>query len=95
SSILSDESASASKGRQYSFEGPDIGQGAGTFAYALSQGIGENSSEADVNDDDYVEFMELVEYVKDIVDQETNGEQTPWLSRKEIFGDLPIAVVTK
>jgi hypothetical protein len=27
------------------------------------------------------------------VDEVTNGEQTPWLSRKELFGDFAIATV--
>jgi hypothetical protein len=37
--------------------------------------------------------MELVDSVSTYVNKETKGEQTPWLSRKELFGDLPIAVV--
>jgi hypothetical protein len=41
-----------------------------------------------------VELMELVEYVSGYVDQKTRGQQTPWLSRKELFGDLPVAAVT-
>ena len=40
-----------------------------------------------------VEFSELVDYVRTYVDRESGGSQTPWLSRKELFGDLPIAVV--
>ena len=45
------------------------------------------------NSDGFVEFMELVDYVSQYVHRKTNGEQTPWLSRKELFGDLPVAVV--
>jgi hypothetical protein len=41
-----------------------------------------------------VEFMELVTYVMRYVDKLTGGNQTPWLSRKELFGDLPVAVVS-
>ena len=55
--------------------------------------MGPSSQEADVNENGYVEFMELVEYVSRYVNEETNGQQTPWLSRKELFGDLPIAAV--
>jgi len=84
---------SASKGRQYSFESPDIGDGFGVFTYALVRGIGSDAGNADVNENGFVEFMELVDYVKGYVDQLTNGQQTPWLSRKEMFGDIPIAVV--
>ena len=82
---------SASKGRQYSMESPDIGGGAGVFTHALCQGIGPKSKEADANANGYVEFVELVNYVTAYVDRMTDGTQTPWLSRKELFGDLPIA----
>jgi len=84
---------SASKGRQYSFESSDIGSGYGIFTYALIRGITSKSDEADVNNNGYVEFLELVDYVSQYVDHETLGAQTPWLSRKELFGDLPIAAV--
>ena len=84
---------SASKGRQYSLESPDIGNGAGVFTYALLQGLGEKSNEVDLNGNGVVEFMELVDYVSNYVDEVTKGEQTPWLSRKELFGDLPVVTV--
>jgi WD40 repeat protein len=84
---------SASKGRQYSLESPDIEGGFGIFTYALTQSLGPRARETDTNSDGFVEFMELVDYVSQYVHRETKGEQTPWLSRKELFGDLPIAVV--
>ena len=84
---------SASKGRQFSMESPDFGGGFGIFTYALTQGMVPNAAEVDISGNGYVEFMELVEYVSKYVDTTTNGEQTPWLSRKELFGDLPLAVV--
>ena len=84
---------SASKGRQYSMESPDIGGGFGLFTYALVQGLGPRAKEVDNNQNSVVEFMELVDYVRKYVNQETKGDQTPWLSRKELFGDLPLALV--
>jgi len=84
---------SASKGRQYSMETPDLGDGFGLFTYALVQALGPQSGQADINKNHYVEFSELVDYVRYFVDRETGGSQTPWLSRKELFGDLPIAHV--
>ena len=84
---------SASKGRQYSMESPDIGGGFGIFTYAVTQGLTVRSREADGNGNGYVEFMEIVDYVRRYVDKETNGAQTPWLSRKELFGDFAIASV--
>jgi uncharacterized caspase-like protein len=84
---------SASKGRQFSLESPDIGGGFGIFTYALTQSLGPKAREADTNNDGFVEFMELVDYVSTYVNKATKGEQTPWLSRKELFGDLPVAKV--
>jgi len=84
---------SASKGRQYSFESPDFGGGAGIFTYALTEGLGPKSRIADRDKNGFVELLELVDYVSGYVDRQTYGQQTPWLSRKEMFGDLPIAAV--
>jgi uncharacterized caspase-like protein len=84
---------SASKGRQFSLESPDIGGGFGVFTYNLIQSLGPEARLVDINGNGFVEFMEMVDYVSQKVHQVTNGEQTPWLSRKELFGDLPIAVV--
>jgi hypothetical protein len=67
-------------------ENPDIGGDFGIFSYALTRNLGPRSTEADINENGYVEFMELVEYVSSFVNNETNGEQTPWLSRKELLG---------
>ena len=84
---------SASKGRQYSLESPDIEGGFGIFTYALTQSLGPRAKDVDTNSNGFVEFMELVDSVSTYVDKETKGEQTPWLSRKELFGDLPVAIV--
>lgn len=83
----------ASKGRQSAIESPSLGGGFGIFTWALTQGIGTQAVEADVNGNQVVEFMELVNFVERYVGELTNGAQTPWLSRKELFGDLPIATV--
>ena len=84
---------SASKGRQVSMESPNIGGGFGIFTYAVVQSMGPKVKEADINGNSFVEFTELVDYVSSYVNNKTNGEQTPWLSRKELFGDLPGAMV--
>ena len=83
----------ASKGRQSAIESPSLGGGYGLFTWALTQGIGAQAVEADLNGNQVVEFMELVNFVERYVGQLTNGAQTPWLSRKELFGDLPIATI--
>ena len=80
---------SASKGRQSALE--DMKTGFGVFAHAITQAIGPESRQADANGNGYVEFMELVDYVRTKVDKETDGDRTPWLSRKELFGDFAIS----
>ena len=37
--------------------------------------------------------MEIVDFVTGYVNDITEGMQTPWLSRKELFGDIPIGRV--
>jgi len=86
---------SASKGRQYSLESPDIGGGYGLFTYAIIQTLGAGGREADRDRNGFIEFMELTDYVTRYVDRQSGGQQTPWISRKELFGDLPIAAVNK
>jgi WD40 repeat protein len=83
----------ASKGRQYAAETPEYEGGFGTFAYALCQGLGPRSKEADIDGNGFVEFSELVEFVTRMVHAESNGEQTPWLARRELFGDFPVTKV--
>jgi len=85
---------SASKGRQFSFESPDIGNGAGVFTHAITQGLVSKSNIVDINGNGFVEFLELVDYVTEYVNKVTDGLQTPWLSRRELFGDLPIGIVS-
>jgi uncharacterized caspase-like protein len=84
---------SASKGRQSALE--DVEGGFGVFAHAITQSLGPESKQADANGNGFVEFMELVDHVRKKVDKETEGDQTPWLSRKELFGDFAIASVLK
>ncbi|KOR28647.1 hypothetical protein TI05_16535 [Achromatium sp. WMS3] len=84
---------SASKGRQSALESPDIGNGAGFFTHYITQALSAKSKEADRNNNGFVEFMELVDYVSKTVNTESAGQQTPWLSRRELFGDLAIARV--
>ena len=57
------------------------------------KGLGPEAPAADSNRNGFIEFSELVDYVSRYVHRETRGEQTPWLARKELFGDLPLAAV--
>jgi hypothetical protein len=83
----------ASKGSQYSLESAQIGGGYGIFTHTLLEGLQDKAADADFNGNNVVEFLELVDYVSGHVDKATGGKQTPWLSRKEMFGDFPIVMV--
>jgi len=82
---------SAAKGRQFAQESKRYGNGEGLFSYAISRAIEKDGQKADANGNGYIEFLEVVNYVQNYVDLATDGQQTPWLSHKELFGDIPIA----
>jgi len=84
---------SAAKGRQYAAESARFGSGEGLFSYAIAKMLTEQGIKEDTNANGYIEFSELVDYVQNYVDKITDGAQTPWLSHKELFGDIPIAKV--
>jgi len=85
---------SAAKGRQYAGESASFGQGEGLFSYAISKVLSKKGINADNNGNGYIEISEMVEHVQSFVDNKSDGQQTPWLSHKELFGDLPIAKVS-
>ncbi|MFK5892635.1 MAG: caspase family protein [Pseudomonadota bacterium] len=84
---------SAAKGRQYAGESSSFGSGEGLFSYAISKILKTQGISEDLNGNGYIEFSELVKYVQNFVDAKSDGSQTPWLSHKELFGDIPIATV--
>jgi WD40 repeat protein len=86
---------SASKGRQQSLESPDIGGGYGVFTYSIVKALSETPEEADRDRSGYVEFYELVDFVIREVKNLTENYQIPWLARKEIFGDFPLALAQR
>ncbi len=82
---------SAAKGRQFAAESSSFGSGEGLFSYAISKVLNKKGIDADSNGNGYIEFSEMVKHVQQFVDQTSDGQQTPWLSHKELFGDIPIA----
>lgn len=80
----------ASKGRQFSREGSKFGGGHGVFNYMITQALTKNRQATDVNKNGIIELSELYRRVKYNVRQRTNGEQTPWISRNEIIGEMPL-----
>lgn len=83
----------ASKGRQSSEESSEYG--GGRFTQTLIRAISTDSTIADYNQNGFVEYMEMVDFVRTSVQKASEGQQTPWLARREMFGDFPIANVLK
>ncbi len=101
----------ASKGRQLSYEGsgaralklvrPDAALqrklsavgGHGLFTAALLASL--ESSDADRNNDGALELSELVDDVTLRVARATDGKQTPWVARRELFGDFRVSAPAK
>ena len=78
----------SSKGRQSSYEDDDLKHG--LFNYAITQAFGKNRKQTDANQDGVIELSELYRSVKFQVNQLSEGDQTPWLSRNEIIGETPL-----
>lgn len=80
----------AAKGRQYSFEEPGLDGGHGVFNYMVTQALINQREAADENRNGIIEVNELYRYVKAQVFHHTRGKQTPWISRNEMIGEVPL-----
>jgi Caspase domain len=78
----------ASKGRQFSYEGPKWG--GGVFTDALVEAIQRNRQSYDLDHNGVIETSELYYALKSLVVRETGGEQTPWLVRQDLLGDFAL-----
>jgi hypothetical protein len=78
----------ASKGRQFSYEGPKWG--GGVFTDALVEAIQRNRQSYDTDHNGAIETSELYYALKSLVVRETQGEQTPWLVRRDLLGDFAV-----
>jgi uncharacterized caspase-like protein len=79
---------SASKGRQLSQESAALG--GGRFSVAFARAIGTGRAATDIDGNGRISLGELYGTVKSAVVAETNGAQTPWLARNQIFGDFDL-----
>lgn len=98
----------AAKGRQLSFEthgarGFAVGETLPTFAGARD-GHGLFTSavldslddlETDRNGDGAIQLSELVDEVTWRVRRQTGDQQTPWIVRRELFGDFVIGAASR
>jgi len=80
----------ASKGRQSSLEGLQFGGGHGVFNYMITQALTTERQTTDLNKNGIIELSELYRSIKYNVHKHTNGKQTPWISRNEIIGEMPL-----
>jgi WD40 repeat protein len=79
----------ASKGRQLSAERG----GHGLFTRAILDALTGPATDRDR--DGLVSLSELVEAVTVAVDRESEGRQTPWVARRETFGDYVLAAARR
>ena len=76
----------ASKGREFSFEGPEW-QG-GIFTYALTKALQDNPGAGPRKD--AIDVSDLYRRLHQIIARETHGQQTPWLARQDLIGDFAL-----
>ena len=77
----------AAKGRQESFEKPPLG---GVFTSAVVKAITGNRVTIDTNNNGVIELSELYSKIKPQVLTEMHGQQTPWLARADMVGEVPL-----
>jgi uncharacterized caspase-like protein len=78
----------ASKGRQYSRESASVG--GGIFTASLAEIIRGPRERVDSNRNGVIELSELYAVLKRRVVESTKGEQTPWIARNQMIGEVPL-----
>jgi Caspase domain len=78
----------AAKGRQDSIGLGSLG--GGVFTRFLVKAIAESRRETDVNSNGAIELAELYGALKRQVLETTNGQQTPWIARDQMVGEIPL-----
>jgi uncharacterized caspase-like protein len=77
----------ASKGRQFSLESASFG--GGVFTSALVD-VFEKVDAYDTDGNGALEFTELYRELKRRVVLQTAGQQTPWIARSGLVGNVPL-----
>ena len=87
--------ASSSRGLELAWDGaPRLAKplgpaGHGLFTSALLEALAGEAVDRDGSG--AIELGELVDYVTERVRASSNGKQTPWVARREMFGDFAVA----
>ena len=77
-----------SKGRQFSHEDAKIG--GGVFTAAIAAAISESRATYDRDRSGLIDLGELYTAVKAKVSEMTGGQQTPWLTRNALVGEMAL-----
>jgi uncharacterized caspase-like protein len=77
----------ASKGRQFSNEGTEWGGGA--FTTRLLEAVLDRKK-TDTNANGTIEQSELYAVLKSRIVADTEGNQTPWIARTQMIGEVPL-----
>jgi len=89
------EHGSTSRGLELAWDGQPprlaapAATGHGLFTAALLEALAGQAPDRDGSGG--IELGELVDYVTERVRAESNGKQTPWVVRRELFGDFVVA----
>jgi uncharacterized caspase-like protein len=78
----------ASKGRQLSHENREAG--GGLFTVAFAQAIADERTKYDRDKSGLIDLGELYVAIKSRVSEATKGEQTPWLARNALVGEMSL-----
>jgi len=78
----------AAKGRQVSIESRDAS--GGVFTEALSRVLAMDRAAHDTDGNGVLELTEVYRGVKQLVEDRTEGRQTPWLARNRLIGDVAL-----
>ena len=76
----------ASKGRQFSYE--HTKWGGGLFTHAMVQALSGNRARHDRDGNGVIDVSELYTAAKEIVVRESEGDQSPWLVRRDLVGNF-------
>ena len=78
----------AAKGREQSYEGVTARNG--VFTEAIVKAITSDRAAVDTNKNGVIELSELYGKIKPAILSEMSGQQTPWLARADMIGDVPL-----
>ncbi len=90
-----DNSSGSSRGLELAWDGKpppkqkDLQGGHGLFTSALLEALDGEAPDRDRSG--AIEVNELVDYVTERVRAASNGKQTPWVARREMFGEFMVA----